>query len=230
MSLVLYGHPLASFCHKVLIALYENSTPFEDRLVDLSDESSRADLFGYWPVGKMPILRDEARDSTIPETSIIIEYLDRHYPGEAHLIPVDPDRALQVRLWDRFFDLYVQTPMQKIVADTMRAADANDPQGVADARGTLEMAYDMIERQLAGNLWISGDAFTMADCAAAPALFYSETLVSFGAERPKLAGYYRRLVERPSFSRVLKEALPYFKFYPYKHQLPETIRKAMPAE
>jgi len=230
MPLVLYGHPLASFCHKVLIALYENGTPFEDRLVDLSDEGSRAELFRYWPVGKMPILRDEARDSTIPETSIIIEYLDRHYPGEAHLLPLDADRALQVRLWDRFFDLYIQTPMQKIVADKMHAADAKDPQGESEARATLAMAYDMIERQLANALWITGDSFTMADCAAAPALFYSETLVTFGAERPKLSAYYERLVHRPSFARVLKEALPYFKYYPYKHQLPEAIRKAMPAE
>ena len=230
MSLVLYGHPLASFCHKVLIALYENGTPFEDRLVDLADESSRADLFRFWPVGKMPILRDEARDSTIPETSIIIEYLDRHYPGAVRLLPDDPDRALRVRLWDRFFDLYVQTPMQKIVADRMRAEDAKDPQGVAEARATLEMAYDMIERQIDGNQWISGDSFTMADCAAAPALFYSETLVPFGTERPKLSRYYAHLMERPSFARVLKEALPYFKFYPYKHQLPETIRLMMPAE
>lgn len=230
MSLVLYGHPLASFCHKVLIALYENGTPFDDRLVDLADESSRADLFRFWPVGKMPILRDEARDSTIPETSIIIEYLDRHYAGAVRLLPGDPDQALRVRLWDRFFDLYLQTPMQKIVADKMRAEGSKDPQGEADARATLEMAYDMIERQLGTNKWITGDSFTMADCAAAPALFYSETLVPFGSDRPKLAEYYARLLERPSFARVLKEALPYFKFYPYKQQLPENIRQAMPAE
>ncbi len=230
MSLVLYGHPLASFCHKVLIALYESGTPFEDRLVDLTDERSKAELFRYWPVGKMPILRDEARGSTIPETSIIIEYLDRHYPGDTPLLPLDPDRALQVRLWDRFFDLYVQTPMQKIVADKMRADDAKYLQGTSEARATLALAYDMIERQLENRIWIAGDSFSMADCAAAPALFYSETLVPFGSERPRLAAYYERLIHRPSFARVLKEALPYFKYYPYSHQLPEGIRKAMPAE
>ncbi|NLS05062.1 glutathione S-transferase family protein [Rhizobium sp. P32RR-XVIII] len=230
MSLVLYGHPLASFCHKVLIALYENGTPFEDRMVDLADESSRADFFRFWPVGKMPILRDEALDSTIPETSIIIEYLDRHYPGPIRLLPDDIDRALRVRLWDRFFDLYVQTPLQKIVVDTLRPDGANDPHGVEEARGMLATAYDMIERQLGSNQWITGDSFTMADCAAAPALFYAETLVPFGEGQPKLKAYYERLLERPSFARVLKEALPYFKFYPYKKQLPERIRNEMPSE
>lgn len=230
MSLVLYGHPLASFCHKVLIALYENGTPFENRTVDLADEMSSADLFRFWPVGKMPVLRDEALDSTIPETSIIIEYLDRHYPGTIRLLPDDIDRALRVRLWDRFFDLYVQTPMQKIVTDTLRPDGGKDPHGVQEARGTHATAYGMIEQQLGSNQWITGDSFTMADCAAAPALFYAETLVPFGNDQPKLRAYYERLLERPSFARVLKEALPYFKFYPYSHQLPERIRSEMPTE
>ncbi|QND38784.1 glutathione S-transferase family protein [Rhizobium leguminosarum bv. viciae] len=226
MSLVLYGHPLASFCHKVLIALYENGTPFEDRIVDLSSEESRADLFRFWPIGKMPLLRDEARDSTIPETSIIIEYLEQYYPGPIRLLPLEIDRALQVRLWDRFFDLYVQTPMQTLVSNHMRPEGTADEREVEAAKATLATAYSMIEKQLADKPWISGDGFTMADCAAAPALFYAETLIPFSREQPNLRAYYDRLLARPSFGRVLEEARPYFKFYPYKERLPARFRDA----
>ncbi|MBY5833787.1 glutathione S-transferase family protein [Rhizobium ruizarguesonis] len=226
MSLVLYGHPLASFCHKVLIALYENGTPFEDRIVDLSSEESRADLFRFWPIGKMPLLRDEARDSTIPETSIIIEYLEQYYPGPIRLLPLEIDRALQVRLWDRFFDLYVQTPMQTLVSNHMRPEGTADEREVEAAKATLATAYSMIEKQLADKPWISGDGFTMADCAAAPALFYAETLIPFSQEQPNLRAYCDRLLARPSFGRVLEEARPYFKFYPYKERLPARFRDA----
>ncbi|NKQ73698.1 glutathione S-transferase [Rhizobium sp. UPM1132] len=226
MSLVLYGHPLASFCHKVLIALYENGTPFEDRIVDLSSEESRADLFRFWPIGKMPLLRDEARDSTIPETSIIIEYLEQYYPGPIRLLPLEIDRALQVRLWDRFFDLYVQTPMQTLVSNHMRPEGTADEREVEAAKATLATAYSMIEKQLADKPWISGDGFTMADCAAAPALFYAETLIPFSQEQPNLRAYYDRLLARPSFGRVLEEARPYFEFYPYKERLPARFRDA----
>ncbi|WP_454849687.1 glutathione S-transferase family protein [Rhizobium binxianense] len=229
MSLVLYGHPLASFCHKVLIAFYENGTAFENRLVDLADEESSADLLRFWPVGKIPILRDEALDSTIPETSIIIEYLDRHYPGAVRLLPEETDRALRVRLWDRFFDLYVQVPMQKIVIDRIRPEGRSDPHGVSEAQSTLRTAYAMIEQQLGINAWIAGETFTMADCAAAPALFYSETLVPFADDQPKLRAYYKRLLARPSFERVLQEARPYFRFYPYRENLPERFREENPA-
>ncbi|NNH60903.1 glutathione S-transferase family protein [Rhizobium laguerreae] len=226
MSLVLYGHPLASFCHKVLIALYENGTPFENRIVDLSDEGSRADLFRFWPIGKMPLLRDEARDSTIPETSIIIEYLEQYYPGPVRLLPPEIDRALQVRLWDRFFDLYVQTPMQTLVSNHMRPEGTADEREVEAAKATLATAYSMIEKQLADKPWISGDGFTMADCAAAPALFYAEMLIPFSSEQPNLRAYCDRLLARPSFARVLEEACPYFKFYPYKERLPARFRDA----
>ncbi|WSH63045.1 glutathione S-transferase family protein [Rhizobium ruizarguesonis] len=226
MSLVLYGHPLASFCHKVLIALYENGTPFEDRIVDLSSEELRADLFRFWPIGKMPLLRDEARDSTIPETSIIIEYLEQYYPGPIRLLPLEIDRALQVRLWDRFFDLYVQTPMQTLVSNHMRPEGTADEREVEAAKATLATAYSMIEKQLADKQWISGDGFTMADCAAAPALFYAETLIPFSQEQPNLRAYYDRLLARPSIARVLEEARPYFKFYPYKERLPARFRDA----
>ncbi|ANK86070.1 MULTISPECIES: glutathione S-transferase family protein [unclassified Rhizobium] len=226
MSLVLYGHPLASFCHKVLIALYENATPFENRLVDLSDEASRADLFRFWPIGKMPLLRDEARDSTIPETTIIIEYLDHYYPGPVRLLPLEIDRALQVRLWDRFFDQYVQVPMQTLVSHRRRPEGTADEIEMAACKATLTTAYAMIEKQLGESPWITGEAFTMADCAAAPALFYAETLVPFSQEQPKLGAYYDRLLARPSFARALEEARPYFKFYPYQDRLPARFRDA----
>ncbi|WFU10793.1 glutathione S-transferase family protein [Rhizobium sp. CB3090] len=224
MSLILYQHPLASFCHKVLMALYENGTPFESRIIDLGNEESRASLLRLWPICKFPVLRDEALDSTIPETSIIIEYLDRHYPGPTPLLPLDPTDALCVRLWDRFFDLYVQEPMQAIVADIRRPEDERDPKAVAQAQALLRTAYGMIEQQLAGKLWIAGDTLTMADCAAAPALFYAETLVPFDEQHTGLQQYYQRLLDRPSFARVLDEAMPYFHLYPYSQKLPARFR------
>ncbi|CCM75892.1 glutathione S-transferase family protein [Rhizobium mesoamericanum] len=221
MSLFLHSHPLASFCHKVLIALYENTTPFQSVHVDLGNEASRAAFFRISPLGKMPVLRDEARGRTIPETTIIIEYLDRYYPATTPLIPDDFDKALDVRLWDRFFDLYVQEPMQQIVGERLRGG--GNPARVAEAEAALRKAYAMIERQLGGHAWITGDGFTMADCAAAPALFYAETLVPF-ADQPKLQSYYDRLLSRPSFARVLEEARPYFKLYPYRERLPARFR------
>lgn len=224
MSLILYNHPLASFCHKVLMALYENGTPFENRVIDLGNEESRASLVRLWPIAKFPVLRDETLDSTVPETSIIIEYLDRHYPGATPLLPHDPTDALCVRLWDRFFDLYVQEPMQKIVADARQPADARSPRGVAEAEALLRTAYGMIEKQLGDKTWITGDTLTMADCAAAPALFYAETLVPLGDAHSRLKTYYQRLLDRPSFARVLKEAAPYFHFYPYSEKLPAQFR------
>lgn len=228
MSLILYQHPLASFCHKVLMALYENGTPFESRIIDLGNEESRASLVRLWPLAKFPVLRDEALDSTVPETSIIIEYLDRHYPGPTPLLPADPSDALCVRLWDRFFDLYVQDPMQRIVADVRRTEKDRSPQGVSEAQALLRIAYGMIEKQLDGKIWISGDSLTMADCAAAPALFYAETVVPFAEEHSRLKAYYRRLLERPSFARVLQEAMPYFHFYPYSEKLPVQFRPEKP--
>ena len=137
MSLTLYFHPLSSFCQKVLVALYENDTPFTPRIVDFSDEASRAEFVALWPMGRIPVLRDEAKGQTVPETSIIIEYLAQHYPGATELVPADPDLAWRTRLRDRFFDLYVEEPMQKIVGDTFRPAGKGDPVGVATAKACL---------------------------------------------------------------------------------------------
>lgn len=214
MSLTLHMHPLASYCWKVLIALYENDTPFEAHLVDLGDPKVVAAFKALWPTAKMPLLVDKARDRTVPETSIIIEYLQAAYPGPVRFVPDDPEAALRVRLLDRLFDNYVQEPMQKIVGDRIRPAGARDPHGVAHARAQLAMAYDLLEGQLAGRAWAAGEAFSLADCAAAPALFYADKVAPLGAAHPVVSAYLDRLLARPSFARVLQEAEPYFAMFP----------------
>lgn len=220
MSLTLYLHPLASYCHKVLIALYENGTPFTGEIVDLGNEAASAEFRDMWPVGKIPVLHDGAAGRVIPETSVIIEYLDRHYPGPRPLLPADADERLEARLWDRFFDLYVHAPMQKIVTDRLRPEGAGDANGVAEAKATLATAYGMIERRMAGRTWAGGAAFGIADCAAAPSLFYAGIVAPFADGHPETAAYFERLVARPSFRRVLAEARPYFGFFPYKDAIP----------
>ena len=212
MSLKLYFHPLSSFCHKVLIALYETGTPFEPRIVDLFGEA--VEYRKIAPLGKIPVLRDEAKNRTIPETSIIIEYLAQHYPGKTQLFPADRDLCRQMRLCDRIYDLYVNVPMQNIVADRLRPADNKDPFGVDQARTLLKTSLDMIERDMAGDRWAVGDGFTMADCAAAPALFYADMMQPFRETHKKTAAYLDRLMQRPSYARVLKEAEPYFAMVP----------------
>jgi glutathione S-transferase len=219
MSLTVYLHPLASYCQKALIALYENGTPFTPQIVDLGNAAERAALLKLWGIGKFPVLRDETRDQTIPESSIIIEYLDRHYPGRTRLVPADADLAWQIRLRDRFYDLYVHEPMQKIVNDRLRPAEKRDPFGVEEARARLQTAYGMIEQEmatmtLANKSWAMGDAFTMADCAAAPSLFYANLVMPFASDHKNVAAYFDRLKARPSYARVLKEAEPYLKLFP----------------
>ena len=220
MSLILYCHPLASYCHKVLIPLYENGTPFETRIVDLSDADSSAELLSVWPVGKFPVIKDTARNVIVPETSIIIEYLDQFHPGPIRFIPADPDAARAVRLWDRFFDLYVSAPMQKVVGDRLRAQDTTDDYGVIEARVNLDGAYDMLEEQLKGKSWAAGEDFSMADCSAAPALFYSECIHPFTPTYPVMSAYFDRLMSRHSVKRVLEEARPYFQYFPFQDAIP----------
>lgn len=226
MALTLYLHPLASFCHKVLIALYENGTPFEASIVDFADAGSAAAHLERWPVGKIPVLHDGGTGRVVPETSVIIEYLQHHHPGPVQLLPDDPERLLDVRLWDRFYDLYVSAPMQKIVLDRIRPEGARDPHGVAEARATLDTAYAMVERQLQGRRWATGDDFTMADCSALPALFFASIVQPFGAEQRQLAAYLERLLQRPSVERVITEARPYFRFFPYLDAMPRRFLEA----
>ena len=214
MSLTLYFHPLSSFCQKVLIALYENDTKFTPRLIDLGNEADRAELLKLWPIGKFPVLRDEQRGATVPESSVIIEFLQLHFPGPVQLIPDKEPLASQTRFRDRFFDLYLNMEMQKVVGDRLRPAAKRDPLGVEQAKAKLRTACDLVEKYIAGKTWIMGDAFTMADCAAAPALFYADKIIPLKPAHPQIAGYLERLKQRPSFTRVLEEAKPYLHMFP----------------
>jgi glutathione S-transferase len=214
MSLTLHFHPLSSFCWKALIALYENDTPFTPRVVDLGNAAERAALRKLWPIGKFPVLRDDARDQTVPESTIIIEYLARHYPGRTPLLAAEPDLAWQTRLRDRFYDLYVHLPMQKIMGERLRPEGRKDPHGVEEAQAQLRTAYSMIERQMAAGAWAMGDAFSLADCAATPPLFYGNMVVPFGDGHKNVTAYFERLKARPSIARVLREAEPYFHMVP----------------
>jgi glutathione S-transferase len=218
MSLTLYMHPLAAYCHKPLIALYENDTPFQPHIVDLMDDSERAAFYALWPIGKFPVLNDHARGCLVPESSIIIEYLARHYPGEVALIPQNADDAREVRFRDRFFDQYVAEPMQKVITDRLRPRGARDGYGVSIARDKLRTALDLLEREFErdgdARPWAAGKHYSMADCAASPALFYANFVIPLEDEHPLTAAYLLRLMQRPSFARVLREAQPYLHLLP----------------
>ena len=214
MTLIFHGHPLSSYCWKVLIALYENDTPVEQRLVNPGDPESRAAFAALAPLGKMPVLEDRARGEVVAETSIIIDYLDAHHPGPVRFIPGDADAARRVRLWDRICDLYVQGPMQRIVGDRLRPADKRDPYGVAEARTALAAALAVVEPQAAAGTWLAGEAFTIADCAALPALYYADRVAPFADRFPAVSALLERLKARPSVARVLDEAGPYFQYFP----------------
>lgn len=220
MPLTLYYHPLASFCHKVLIALYENETEFEKRIIDLMAEADRAELQARWPIGKFPVLHDPTRQRDVAESTIIIEYVDRLYPGAHRLVPEDWQTALEVRLWDRFFDHYVHEPMQRIVADRLFSAQED----LTRDRALLITAYQMLERRMASRIWVANEAFSLADCAAVPALFYASTLVPFPEDGGHLSAYFERLMQRPSVQRVIDEAKPYFQFYPFAQAIPLRFR------
>lgn len=213
MTLTLYYHPLSSYCMKVLIALYETGAPFEPKLVNLQDPTERAAFLALWPIGKFPLVQDDATGQVIPESSIIIEYLAQRHPGQSQLVPADADKALDVRAKDRLFDHYIHTPMQKIVGDRLRPEGKRDPFGVEHAREQAQIAYSIVDNDLRNSKWAVGDTFTLADCAAAPALFYANQMVPIG-DRKHLAGYLGRLLERPSFARVIAEAQPYFAMVP----------------
>src|SRR5262245_12966641 len=210
MTLVLHGHPFSSYTQKVLIALYENATPFTWRVLD--GPAAFEELASLWPIRLMPVLVDDATPTA--ESSIIIEHLALNHPGPVRLIPADPQAALKVRLLDRFFDLYVMTPMQKIVGDKLRKESERDAKGVADARSRLEVAYGWLEKELAGRKWGAGDDFTLADCAAAPSLFYADWTHSIDDRLVNVRSYRARLLKRPSFARAVEEARPFRKLFP----------------
>ena len=214
MTLKLYFHPLSSFCQKVLIALYENDTPFEPHIVNLTDEASSKAFKQIWPIGKFPVLRDEERGQTVPESTVIIEYLAARFSGRTQLLPSDPVLLREVRLHDRFFDLYLDVPMQKVVTDRLRPAGKNDSYGVEQARSLLQTALRLTDNLMADRTWAAGETFTMADCAAAPPLFYANMIMPFAETHQHAAAYLKRLMNRPSYARALTEAQPYLAMVP----------------
>jgi glutathione S-transferase len=212
MALSLFAHPFSSYCQKVLVALYESGTPFAFRLLDQRDPDTFAEFATLWPMRRFPLLLDG--DRPVAEATVIIEHLDLHHPGPVRLIPENPAAALQVRFLDRLFDNYVHTPMQKIVLDAMRGEDEHDPKGVAEARSTLDRAYAWLEDHMAGREWAAGGGFGLADCAAAPALFYADWVHPVEDAFPAVRDYRRRLNVRPSFARAIEEARPYRSYFP----------------
>lgn len=218
MSLILHSHPLSAFCWKVLIALYENGAPFEERLVDLGDPQARVAFAALWPTAKIPLLEDDGR--VVPETSIMIEYLDEKHPGAVRLLPEDAEARLEARLWDRVFDLHVAVPMQRYIGQLLRPEAEQDQGEMAQAKAALALAYDLIEARLAGRTWAAGEAFSMADCAAAPALFYAAIVSPLPAGHGTLAGYFERLMARASVRKAIAGARPYFELFPLRERIP----------
>jgi len=212
MSLTLFAHPFAAYCQKALIALYENRTRFAYRVLDQSDPATFEEFARLWPIRKFPLLVDDGRP--IAEATIIIEHLGVHHPGPVRLIPEDDATALEARFLDRFFDNYVQTPVTKIVTDRLRMPEERDAKGVADARQQLDTAYRWLEGHMAGRVWATGERFTLADCAAAPSLFYADWAHPVGNEFPAVRTYRTRLNQRPSFARCIEEARPYRPLFP----------------
>jgi len=210
MSLTLYAHPFSSYCQKALIALYENAIPFHYRL--LEDSQSMAELAALWPLKRFPVLVDQGR--VVVEASIIIEHLQLFHPGPVRLIPEDPRAALEVRSLDRFFDNYVSTPQQKIVFDRIRPEADRDAYGVAEARAMLEAAYGWLDGVMAKREWAAGAQFSLADCGAAPFLFYADWTHEISARFANVRAYRQRLLARPSFARAVDEARPYRKYFP----------------
>ncbi len=212
MTLAFYGHPFSSYCQKALIALYENDIPFEWRVLSPEHPENGAALAALWPIGKFPVLVDGGH--RVMEATSIIEHLAVHRPGPVKLIPADAARAVEVRMMDRIFDNYVMTPQGKCVFDALRPEGSRDPAGVADAKAMLEKSYRWLDGVLKGHEWAVGNDFTLADCAAAPALFYADWTHPIGNEFTTLKAYRQRLLARPSFARAVDEARPYRAFFP----------------
>lgn len=212
MSLKLYAHPFSSYCQKALIALYENGTPFEFRLLAHDDPRIMAEFAELWPIRRFPVLVDEQR--TVMEASIIIEYLGLYHPGPVALVPADARAALEARAMDRFFDNYISTPVQKIVTDRLRPEAERDTRGVAEARAMLDTAYAWLDKTMANREWAAGGTFSLADCAAAPALFYADWTHAIDPKFTQVRAYRERLLARPSFARAVDEARPYRPLFP----------------
>lgn len=212
MALALYGHPFSSYTQKVLIALTENGTPFEFRCLGPDQPENTAEWLQRWPLRKFPLLLDG--DRQVVETSIIIEYLQLTHPGPVPLIPTDPMAALDVRFMDRFFDLHVMNAMQLAVDGALTGDPVKRADGRALAEEKLERAYAWLEGHLAGKTWACGNTFSMADCAAAPSLFYADWTHRIAEQYPVLRAYRSRLLQRPSFARAVDDARPFRSYFP----------------
>lgn len=212
MALALYGHPFSSYTQKVLIALNENGTPFEFRCLGPDQPQHTAEWLQRWPLRKFPLLLDG--DRQVVETTIIIEYLQLAHPGPVQLIPTDPMAALDVRFMDRFFDLHVMNAMQLAVDGALTGDPVKRADGRVLAEEKLERAYAWLEGHLPGKTWACGEHFSMADCAAAPSLFYADWTHRIGEQYPVLRAYRSRLLQRPSFARAVDDARPFRSYFP----------------
>ncbi len=210
MTIELFAHPFSSYCQKALIAFYENDVPFTYRMIE--DAGVGDELAALWPMKRFPILRENGE--VVLEASIVMEYLQIHHPGPTRLVPDEPTLALEARMLDRVFDNYVMTPQGKFVFDALRPAEHRDPHGVEEARKMLETSYAWLDERMRGRTWAVGESFTLADCAAAPALFYADWTHPISARFGSLRAYRTRLLQRPSFARAVEEARPFRHYFP----------------
>jgi glutathione S-transferase len=212
MPLTLYAHPFSSYSQKVLIALYENGTPFELKLLSQENPENGAAFGSLWPIEHMPLLRNG--DISVMESTIIIEHLQLFHPGPVRLLPDDAKEALKTRFMDRVFDNYVMTPVQRIVFDFIRPPEARDAYGAADNRSRLDKAYAWLNQEMTNRIWATGEDFSLADCAAAPSLFYADWVHPIPAEYGHLRAYRERLLKRPSVARCVEGGRPHRHLFP----------------
>lgn len=210
MSLTLYAHPFSSYSQKVLVALYENAVPFDYR--SLEDPAAMAELKSRWPFARFPLLVDDGR--TVVESTIIIEHLTLAHGGRVRWLPEDPKAALEVRFLDRFFDNDVMSPMQRPVFESLRTDGSRKEEVMQQARVALDMAYGWLEQRLQGRTWAAGEFLSLADCAAAPSLFYADWVHQIGPSFPTVRAYRSRLLAWPSFARAVDEARPFRSYFP----------------
>jgi glutathione S-transferase len=212
MALQLYFHPFSSYCQKALIPLYDNATPFERRVVEGPDSPAMKELAEIWPMKRFPVLVDG--DRVIREATCIVEYLDLHHPGPVRMLPEDPKAAMETRFMDRFFDNYISGPLQQIVFNQLRPEESRDPYGVEQSRKMLETAYAWLDKTMADREWAAGARFSLADCSAAPSLFYADWVHPIAPRHANLQAYRRRLLQYPSFARAVDEARPFRAWFP----------------
>ena len=211
VTLQLFGHRFSSYTWKALIPLRANDLAFEFREVGPDQPENGAELLRHWPFGQFPLLLDNGRP--VAESTCIIEHLDMFHPGPNRWIP-DGDLGRQVRFLDRLFDQRVMDVATKVVFDAIRPEDERNPADRRIARERLNVAYDWFEANLGSGPWAAGDGFTLADCAAAPSLFYADWVEEIGPDRPKLSAYRARLLAHPAVARCVEDARPFRPFFP----------------